>query len=118
MEERHVSFYDNVYLVIDNFYVYNVAMFMILRHQRTNNVMGTYNLEFSALFDSPKPGPFVFCERVKDEALHWESRHKDSLLGRYTHRQKRNDVMWPEVPQDFDGWSPKKKTKNLRKFDF
>ena len=87
---------------------------LISRHQRTNNVMESYNREFNALFDSPKPGLFVFCKRVKDEALCWESRHKDSLLGRYTHGQKRKEVMWRENPQDFHGWSPTKKTKNTK----
>ena len=58
---------------------------------------------------------FCVCERVKDEALRWESRHKDSLLGRYTHRQKRKDVKWPEIPKEFNGWSPKKKTKKAKK---
>jgi hypothetical protein len=77
--------------------------------------MESYNREFNALFDSPKPGLFVFCERVKDEASHWESRHKDSLLGRYTHRQKRKDVKWHEIPKEFNGWSPKKKTRKATK---
>jgi hypothetical protein len=70
--------------------------------------MERYNREFNGLFDSPKPGLFVFCERVKDEAMRWESRHQDGLMGRYTHRQKRKEVSWPEIPQDFDGWAPKK----------
>ncbi len=91
---------------------------LISRHQRTNNVMESYNREFNSLFDSPKPGLFVFCERVKDEALRWESRHKDSLLGRYTHRQKRKDVKWPEIPREFNEWVPKKKTKRTKKCDF
>jgi hypothetical protein len=43
-----------------------------------------------------------------DEAKHWESRHQDALMGRYTHRQKRKERSWPEIPQDFDGWAPKK----------
>ena len=90
-------------------------MSITFRHQCTNNVMESYNREFNALFDSPKPGLFVFCKRVKDEALCWESRHKDSLLGRYTHRQKRKDVKWPEIPLEFNGWSPKKKTKKAKK---
>jgi hypothetical protein len=70
--------------------------------------MEIYNREFNGLFDSPKPGLFVFCERVKDEAMRWESRHQDALMGRYTHRQKRKDLSWPEIQQDFDGWAPKK----------
>ena len=40
--------------------------------------------------------------------MHGESRHQDALMGRYTHRQKRKEVSWPEIPQDFDGWAPKK----------
>jgi len=96
-------------------YIYNILMPLISRHQRTNNVMESYNREFNSLFDSPKPGLFVFCERVKDEALRWESRHKDSLLRRYTHRQKRKDVKWPEIPREFNEWVPKKKTKRTKK---
>ena len=30
--------------------------------------MERYNREFNDLFDSPKPGLFVFCERVREEA--------------------------------------------------
>ncbi len=29
--------------------------------------------------------------------------------------QKRKDVMWPVIPQEFDGWSPKIKTKKVKK---
>jgi hypothetical protein len=29
-------------------------------------------------------------------------------MGRYTHRQTRKEVSWPEIPQDFDGWVLKK----------
>ena len=85
------------------------------RHQRTNNVMESYNREFNGLFDSPKPGLFVFCERIKDEAMRWEMRHKDALSGRYMHRQKRKEVRWPDVPADFDEWSPKKRNKQTLK---
>ena len=74
-----------------------------------NNVMERYNREFNGLFDSLNPGLFVFCERIKDEAMHWESRHQDALMGRYKHRQKRKEVSQPEIPQVFDGWALKKK---------
>ncbi len=94
---------------------YRNEIYLYVYHQRTNNVMESYNREFNSLFDSPNPGLFVFCERVKDEALRWESRHKDSLLGRYTHRQKRKDVKWPEIPKEFNEWVPKKKTKRTKK---
>jgi hypothetical protein len=30
--------------------------------------------------------------------------------GRYIHRQKRKEVSWPEIPQDFDGWALKKRS--------
>jgi hypothetical protein len=80
--------------------------------------MERYNREFNDLFDSPKPGLFVFCERIKDEAMRWESRHQDALMGRYTHRQKRKDVAWPEIPEDFDEWAPKKRENLGRKGDF
>jgi hypothetical protein len=73
--------------------------------------MRSYNRDFNGLFDSPKPGLFVFSERVKDEALRWEARHKDSLSSRYKHREKRKEVRRAEVTDDLDEWSPKKKTK-------
>ena len=85
------------------------------RHQRTNNVIESYNQEFNGLFDSPKPGTSVFCECIKDEALHWEARHKYSLSGRFRHIHKRKEVRCPEVPDDFDEWFPKKKTKPTQK---
>ena len=80
--------------------------------------MERYNREFNGLFDSPKPGLFVFCERVKDEAMRWESRHQDALMGRYTHKQKRKEVSWTEIPQDFDEWAPKKRRDLQRMVDF
>ena len=43
--------------------------------------MERYNREFNDLFDSPKPGLFVFCERVKEEETRWERRHEDALRG-------------------------------------
>ncbi len=71
--------------------------------------MERYNREFNGLFDSPKPGLFVFCEHVREEATCWERRHEDALRGKSTHRQKRSEVPWPEVPVDFVEFSPKKK---------
>jgi hypothetical protein len=56
---------------------------------------------------------FVFMK-----AIHWESRHQDVLMGGYTHRQKRKEVTWPEIPQDFDGWALKKRRDLLSKGDF
>ena len=41
------------------------------RHQRTNNVMESYNRDFNNLFDLSNPGLFVFCERVREEAVCW-----------------------------------------------
>lgn len=71
--------------------------------------MERYNREFNDLFDSPKPGLFVFCERVREEANRWERRHEDALKGKFTHRQKRSEVPWPELPEGFQEFSPKKK---------
>ena len=42
-------------------------------------MMERYNRDFYNLFDSPKPGLFVFYERVREEAVHWEKRHEDVL---------------------------------------
>ena len=77
--------------------------------------MERYNREFNNLFDSPKPGLFVFCERVREEATRWERTHKDALKGKFRHRQKRSEVAWPEIPADFDEWTPPKKEKNSGK---
>ncbi len=70
--------------------------------------MEWYNREFNNLFDSPKPGLFVFCERVWEEAARWERVHEDALKGKFKHRQKRSKVAWPEIPSDFDEWSRQK----------
>ena len=43
--------------------------------------MERYNREFNDLFDSPKPGLFVFCERIREEATRWERRHENALRG-------------------------------------
>ena len=77
--------------------------------------MERYNREFNGLFDSPKPGLFVFCKRVREEATWWERLHKDALKGKFKHRQKRSKVPWPEVPTDFYEWVPAKKRRALEK---
>ena len=73
--------------------------------------MERYNREFNSLFDSPKPGLFVFCERVQEEASRWERVHEDALKGKFKHQQKRSEVAWPEIPTDFEGWTPPKTRK-------
>jgi hypothetical protein len=77
--------------------------------------MERYNREFNVLFDSPKPGLFVFCERVREETARWEGLHEDALKGKLKHRQKRSEVPWPEVPSDFYMWEPPKKRRALEK---
>ncbi len=77
--------------------------------------MERYNKEFNDLFDSPKPGIFVFYERVREEAMRWERLHEDALKGKFKHRQKRSKVPWPEVPSDFYEWEPPKKRRALEK---
>ena len=52
-----------------------------------------YNRVFSNMFDSSKLGLFVFYERVREEAVHWEN---------FTNKQGRKEVTWPEIPQDFE----------------
>jgi hypothetical protein len=54
--------------------------------------MERYNREFNGLFDLPKPGLFVFCERVREEAAQWERLHEDALKCKFKHRQKRREV--------------------------
>ena len=60
--------------------------------------MERYNRDYNDLFDSPKPGLFVFCQRVREEAYCWERRHEDALRGKFMHRQKRRKEPWPDVP--------------------
>ena len=71
--------------------------------------MERYNRDFNELFDSPKPGLFVFCERVMEEAAHWVKWHDDALKGHFTNRQGRKDISWPEIPIDFDEFEPPKR---------
>ena len=75
--------------------------------------MQRYNRDFNNLFDSPSPGLFVFCEKVREEAVRWEKRHEDALKGRFTNRQGRKDVPWPGIPDDFEEWELKKKRKKV-----
>jgi hypothetical protein len=72
-------------------------------------MMESYNRDFNNLFDSPKPGLFVFCERVREEALQWEKRHNDALKDHNTNRQGRKHVLWPYIPLEFVEWEPKRK---------
>ena len=75
--------------------------------------MERYYSNFNNLFDSPSPGLFVFCERIREEAVRWEKWHEDALRGRFTNRQGRKDVPWPGIPTDFEDWEPKKKRKKV-----
>ena len=51
-------------------YIFSFAILTSLySHKRTNNVMERYNRDFNYLFDSPSPGLFVFCEKVREEAV-------------------------------------------------
>ena len=51
-------------------YIFSIAIFTsTYSHQHTNNVMERYNCDFNNLFDSPSPGLFVFCERIREEAV-------------------------------------------------
>ena len=77
--------------------------------------MERYNREFNNLFDLPRPGLFVFCERVREEASRWERLHEDALKGKFKHRQKRSEVAWSEIPEDFDEWTPPKKRRTQEK---
>ncbi len=69
--------------------------------------MECYNRDFNKLFDSPKPELFVFCERVREEAARWVKRHGDALKERFTNRQGRKDIAWPEIPANFDAFEEK-----------
>ena len=77
--------------------------------------MERYNREFNDLFHSPRPGLFVFCDRVQEEALRWERLHKDALKGKFKHQQNRSEAAWPKIPSDFDEWTPPKKRKTQEK---
>ena len=35
--------------------------------------------------------------------------HNDALKGNFKHRQNRGEVAWPDIPEDFDEWTPPKK---------
>jgi hypothetical protein len=74
-----------------------------------------FEMEFNDLFDSPRPGLFVFCERVREEASHWVRLHEDALKGNFKHRQKRSEVAWPKIPSDFDEWALSKKRRTQGK---
>ena len=94
MEERHVSLIS----IILQFSVFEIYTYIVDVHNFvpdtrepitswrdiTGNLMGCST--------RPNQDCLFFCERVKDEAMHWESRHQDALMGRYTHRQKRKEV--------------------------
>jgi len=51
-----------------------------------NNLIERYNRHFKNLFDSPNPGLFVFCERVREEAEHWKTRYEHALKGHFASR--------------------------------
>ena len=71
--------------------------------------MEHYDRDFNKLFDSPIPWLFVFCERVREEAAHWEKWRNDTWKGHFTNRQGRKDISWPEIPIDFEDIEPPKR---------
>ena len=71
--------------------------------------MERYNRDFNKLFHLPNPGLFVLCETMREEAVHWEKRHDDAVKGHFTNRQGGEEVPWPEILSDFEGWEPKKR---------
>ena len=46
---------------------------------------------------------------MREEATRWERLHEDALKGKFMHRQKQSKVPWPEIPTDFNEWSPPRK---------
>ena len=42
-------------------------------------------------------------------ASRWERLQEDALKGKFKHLHKRSEVAWPDIPEDFDEWTPPKK---------
>lgn len=82
-------------------------------HQRTNNMMECYNRNFAKDFSKEKPGLFEWCESLEKHANKRERNWRDAKSGSYTNGQKRKDVVWPKIPQDFEAFCPKKKRKRV-----
>ena len=78
-------------------------------HKRTNNVMERYNRDFNNLIDSHNPGLFVFVVQVREVVKRSKNWHDDALEGSFTNSKVRKELLSPGVPQDFDGWEPKKR---------
>ena len=76
--------------------------------------MERYNREFGGKFTTANPNLFVFCEVIQAESQKWVQRHDEAKRGIFTGRQHRRDVDWPDIPEDFDVWSPKKRRKNRK----
>ena len=76
--------------------------------------MERHNWDFNSLFDCPSHGRFVFCEHVREEERRWEKRHKDVLNAKFTNRQRRNEVQWPDIPTDFDDCTAKKQSQRKK----
>ena len=70
--------------------------------------MGRYNRDFGGIFTTGSP-QLVFCDVIQAEAQKWIQRHERAKRGTFTCRQNRKDVDWPDIPEDFVEWSPKKR---------
>ena len=63
------------------------------------------------VFPCIRPSLFNFCECLHSEANRWLTQHEDARNGVFTGGQNRRSVDWPEIPLDFEEWSPKKRRK-------
>lgn len=76
--------------------------------QRTNNVLKSYNREFANIFPHPRPNLFTFAECLEEEARGWAERVEDARSRTFVNRQKRAEIVWPEIPRGFVEFAAKK----------
>ena len=88
--------------------------FTLISHQRTNNAMESYNREFNKTMGT-HPGLLDWCHSLMKEMDEWAERYDMARSGVYKERQNHKEVKWPEIPEEFEDWTPPKKKATPKK---
>jgi hypothetical protein len=70
--------------------------------------MESYNREFNKTMGT-HPGLLDWCHSLMKEMDEWAERYDMARSGVYKERQNHKEVKWPEIPEEFEDWTPPKK---------
>ena len=84
-----------------------IIAFSPCSQQRTNNVE-SYNREFNKTMGTHS-GLLDWCHSLMQEMDEWAERYDMARSGVYKEKQTHREVEWPEIPEEFENWTPPKK---------